>query len=78
IQKGSDRTPWVQGGDYGTALATASWYGMTNIVPMLLQRGMDVNARGGKYGCALNTALSNGREKIAWLLIENGADMNVQ
>ncbi|KAF8214458.1 ankyrin repeat-containing domain protein [Mycena galopus ATCC 62051] len=64
-------------GEHGAALATASWYGMVNIVLLLLDRGADVNACGGQYSCALNTALAHKREKIARILIENGANVNV-
>jgi ankyrin repeat protein len=56
----------------------ASWYGMENIVFMLLDRGADVNAcgRGDKF--ALHTALAKKHENIARLLIEKGADVNFQ
>lgn len=64
--------------EYGGSLTTALWYDMDNILPILLERGAEVNARGGKYGCALHTALASRREKFARLLIEHGADMNLQ
>ncbi|KAJ7738899.1 ankyrin repeat-containing domain protein, partial [Mycena olivaceomarginata] len=65
-------------GEHGGALAMASWYGMENIVLLLLKRGVEVNERGGQYGCALYTALAKKQEKIAQLLIKNGVDVNLQ
>ncbi|KAJ6568602.1 ankyrin repeat-containing domain protein [Mycena capillaripes] len=65
-------------GEHGAALSTASWYGMEDMVILLLDRGVNVNARSRAYDFALHTALASGHGEIARLLIENGADVNLQ
>ncbi|KAJ6605260.1 ankyrin repeat-containing domain protein [Mycena vulgaris] len=75
IKNGADVN--LQGKD-GGALTTAVWYGMVNIVLLLLERGVDMNAHGGRYNFALHTALASGHEQIARVLIDNGADVNLQ
>jgi ankyrin repeat protein len=54
----------------------ASWYGMENIVFMLLDRGADINAHGRGDKFALHTALASKHENIARLLIKKGAYVN--
>jgi ankyrin repeat protein len=38
--------------------------GKTEIVQLLLDKGVDVNAQGGKYGTALQAAASEGKTEI--------------
>ncbi|KAJ7675960.1 ankyrin repeat-containing domain protein [Mycena polygramma] len=64
------------GGEYGSALQGAAWYGSLDIVCLLLEHGADVNATGGEYGSVLQGAASEGHMDIVRLLLEKGADMN--
>jgi ankyrin repeat protein len=43
---------------------------------LIVDRGVDVNARGGRHGTPLHAALCKGHVPIARLLINNGADVN--
>ncbi|KAH6972639.1 hypothetical protein EDB80DRAFT_360245 [Ilyonectria destructans] len=49
-----------------------------NTVQMLLEKGVDVNAKGGRYGSALQAASAKGYDKIVQLLLEKGADVNAK
>lgn len=60
------------------ALQDASYGGKQNIVKLLLQEGVNVNAQGGQYGSALYAASAAGHEDIVQLLLNNGADANIQ
>ncbi|KAJ7887644.1 ankyrin repeat-containing domain protein [Mycena olivaceomarginata] len=75
IEHGADVN--LQGWKYGTALTTALWMRMEDIIPALLTRGADVNAC-GLYGGPLQVAFDTQNVNIARLLIENGADVDLQ
>ncbi|KAH7117475.1 hypothetical protein EDB81DRAFT_767262 [Dactylonectria macrodidyma] len=49
-----------------------------NTVQMLLEKGVDVNAKGGRYGSAVQAASSGGYDEIVQLLLEKGADVNTE
>ena len=61
---------------YGNALQAASAKGYEQLVQMLLEAGVDVNAQRGEHGNALQAALSNGHEKVAQMLLDKGANVN--
>ncbi|KAJ7215061.1 hypothetical protein GGX14DRAFT_338766, partial [Mycena pura] len=56
----------------------ATYWGNTEIVHLLLEKGADINARGGEYGNALQAAAYQGNTEILHLLLEKGADINAQ
>ena len=56
----------------------ASLAGFQCTVNILLQKGMDVNARGGRYGNALQAATAKSHQKVVQLLLRKGADANAQ
>ncbi|KAM0452465.1 hypothetical protein ACHAPV_009499 [Trichoderma viride] len=70
----------VEGGHYETILAAAC--GNPNMelesVHLLLDRGVDVNAKGGVDGTALIAACGYGHIKLVQLLIDRGADVNAK
>jgi ankyrin repeat protein len=47
-------------------------------VPLLLDKGADVNAQGGDYGNALYAASINGRKEAVTLLLDKSANVNAQ
>jgi ankyrin repeat protein len=64
-----------------TILMIASYYGQKEVVKLLLENGVDVNAR--QYAedyangrTALMLAARNGHKEVVELLIEKGADVN--
>ena len=59
-------------------LQYAAGRGYEMVVQLLLDIGVDINARSARYGNALHTAISNGKQTIAELLIEKGADVNCE
>ncbi|KAI4781565.1 ankyrin repeat protein [Aureobasidium sp. EXF-3400] len=72
--------PNVQGGEFGTALAVASYRGSRELVQMLLDNGADVNSQGGWYGNALQSACAS-RSYVKYLiqdLLHDGASINAQ
>jgi ankyrin repeat protein len=64
-------------GSYGSALATASYWGKAEILHLLLENDADVNLVCGKYGSALAAASYVGNAGIVHLLLEKGADVNL-
>jgi ankyrin repeat protein len=48
------------------------------IVQLLLDKGVDINAQSQKYGSALTAASSRGYKTIVQLLLDNGANVNAQ
>ncbi|KAJ6565903.1 hypothetical protein DFH09DRAFT_1034733 [Mycena vulgaris] len=62
----------------GSPLYWAAELGFLPIVPLLLERGADVNAQGGTCGNALGAASDRGHLRLARLLLERGADVNAQ
>ncbi|KAJ6470172.1 ankyrin repeat-containing domain protein, partial [Mycena vulgaris] len=57
-------------------IIVASYYGHTEIVGILLEKGADVNAAGGYYGSSLQAAAAQGHTEIVGILLEKGADVN--
>jgi ankyrin repeat protein len=55
------------------AIIVASYYGHTEIVDILLDKGADVNAAGGECGSSLQAAAQGGHTEIAEMLREWGA-----
>ncbi|OCT55076.1 Pfs, NB-ARC and Ankyrin domain protein [Cladophialophora carrionii] len=51
---------------------------LANLANVLIDDGVDVNARGGSYGNALQAACAKYREQMAKLLVESGANINAQ
>ena len=58
------------------ALNTAIIRKREDLVSLLLDRGVDINAVGGRYGTALATATLCGVKDIVLLLLDRGADIN--
>ena len=52
------------GGEYGTPLGAAAYFGKEAMVSLLLDRGADINVVGGQYGTALCAAVYVGEQKI--------------
>ena len=65
-------------GDLAPAVYYASQAGLSDQVKMLIEAGMDVNAKGGKYGNALQVASYLGYRDIVRILLSMGADVNAQ
>jgi Ankyrin repeats (3 copies)/Ankyrin repeat len=70
--------PNLGGGEYGSALAAASYFGNYDAVRLLLENGANVNVRGGRYGSVLCAAqfgkgISEDKKAIIAMLKENGA-----
>ena len=61
-----------------TVLATAALMGHTEIVALLLEHGVDVNAKSRDGGTALHAAAFLGRAETVKLLLENGADTTLR
>ncbi|KAI9037068.1 NACHT nucleoside triphosphatase [Aspergillus affinis] len=62
----------------GNALQTAARKGSAEVVQMLLDAGVDVNAQGGKYGNALQAASDRGSKEVVQMLLDSGTDVNTQ
>jgi hypothetical protein len=60
----------------GPPLVAAAWEGQYKIVELLLQQGVDVNAKDSIGMSALRTAAGKGDLEIVRLLLEHGADVN--
>jgi ankyrin repeat protein len=56
-----------------TPLYAATSLEITQVVKLLLQKGVDPNARGGEFGSALKVALERRNKELIILLIANGA-----
>lgn len=65
------------GGVCVNALCAAA-FGGDEIVLLLLEQGVDVNAKGGEYGNALQAASSEREKENVGLLLEWGAVVNAQ
>jgi len=50
--------------------------GLTNVVSLLLENKVDVNAQGGLFGNALEAASRQGHEQVVRMLLDEGADIN--
>ena len=59
-------------------LQDAASRGYEMVVRLVLDIGVDINARSEVYGNALHAAISSGKQTIAELLIQNGADVNCE
>ena len=63
---------------YSALIEIASDRGYIGIVRLLLDKGVDVNARGKEFSNALQAASSSGHAEIVRLLLDKGADVNAQ
>lgn len=59
-----------------TLLQIASRLGHIDIVQLLLETGVDANAKAGHFGTALMNAIREGQGKIVKIPVDHGADMN--
>ncbi|KAL0253214.1 hypothetical protein SLS55_010186 [Diplodia seriata] len=67
----------AEGRSLTSALYAASWEGHDRVVQkLLLQEGIEINARDGVYGSALEAASYRGHDSIVQLLIDKGVDVN--
>ena len=71
-----DRGAPIQGPEW-SALILAIAQGRKEVVPLLLDRGANINIVGGIYGTALATAVYQGAEDTVSLLLDRGADVNL-
>ncbi|KAJ7319384.1 hypothetical protein DFH08DRAFT_1086266 [Mycena albidolilacea] len=62
----------------GSALHAASGHGHTEIVRLLLEKGIDFNAKDGKGRTALEVACTEDHTDVVRLLLESGADTNAK
>ena len=67
-------------GRLNDALQTAAYHGNIEVTRLLLDKGVDVNARGGEYGNALQAAAAafRGEIEVIRLLLDKGANVNAQ
>jgi len=63
---------------YSEALSMASMKGYIDIVNLLIENGVNVNAKGNNGWTALMHASSGGYLAIVEILIKNGADVNAK
>jgi ankyrin repeat protein len=63
---------------YSEALSMASMKGYIDIVNLLIENGVNVNAKGNNGWTALMHASSGGYLAIVEILIKNGADINAK
>ena len=68
----------VISGRLGTALHSVSYAGHVNIVRLLLNRGVDVDARGALNMSPLQFASLHGHLNVVQCLLEHGADANFE
>ena len=61
-----------------TDLISASYKGHTEIVSLLLDRGVDVNMMNNYGDTAIVLASSEGHTEIVSLLLDRGADINIR
>ncbi|KAF8153464.1 hypothetical protein K438DRAFT_2078738, partial [Mycena galopus ATCC 62051] len=57
-------------------IIVASYYGYTEIVCILLDKGTDINAAGGFFGSSLQAAVQKGHTEIVCILLDKDADVN--
>ncbi|KAK3933812.1 hypothetical protein QBC46DRAFT_326021 [Diplogelasinospora grovesii] len=69
----------IRTGSYGSALVAAAYWGETEIVEFLVEKGADVNMplQSGDYGSTLAVAAAGGETEIVEFLVEKGADVNM-
>ncbi|KAI0098743.1 ankyrin repeat-containing domain protein [Nemania sp. FL0031] len=65
-------------GEHGNTLQAACFRGHWDVVNILVDNGVNINARGGTYDNALQAASLRGHREIAELLLQSGADINAQ
>ncbi|KAM0147381.1 hypothetical protein ACHAPG_010622 [Botrytis cinerea] len=59
-----------------TTIIIASYFGLNEIVKLLLERGADIESKDSKYGqTPLSWAAEKGRDTVVKLLLEKGADI---
>lgn len=67
---------WDQQNDYGhTALYAACYYGHTDVVSFLIDRGASLNIQCGRLGSALHCAAFRGKLDIVNMLLDRGVDL---
>lgn len=62
--------------DIATPLHYASTVGLETVVPLLLEKGADVDAKTGSQETALQLAAKNGHAAVARLLLDRGAEVD--
>lgn len=70
----------AQCGRHGSALQAASARGHLEVIEMLIEAGVDINAKFntyGIYGSVLQAASAGGHLEVMRLLLKNGADINM-
>ncbi|ENH99093.1 hypothetical protein COCC4DRAFT_66736 [Bipolaris maydis ATCC 48331] len=73
LDKGAD--PYAGIRRSNTALYIASKYGYKEIVKMLLEKCVEINAQSGEFGDALTEAHRQGHREVVDMLVENGAEV---
>ena len=53
-------------------------YGHADVVHILLDSGMDVNALGGTYSTALQAASARNHKRVVEILLDAGANVNIE
>ncbi|KAJ7728906.1 hypothetical protein B0H16DRAFT_233196 [Mycena metata] len=71
------QTPYISEEMQSSVLYGAAYYHHLHMLQLLLENGLNVNAR-GHYGTVLHIASYWGLEEIVRLLIRYGADVNIQ
>ena len=64
--------------DGSTALNHAAWHGHMEVIQLLLENGVNANAKRNDGWAPLHDAVYKGHKEIVELLIANGADMNAK
>ena len=69
---------YMEHDNIASPLYYASQAGLMQVLELLVEKGVDMNAQGGYFGNALQAASYYGYEVIVKLLLEKGADVNAQ
>ena len=76
LNQGDNSTNWYKNKNGHTALHFAAYRGFTNIVEILLNRGIDIISKDNDGDTALHLAAQEGHINIVEMLLNRGIDIN--
>ena len=59
-------------------LHVLAYWGLDEILPLLLGKGIDINSQDSYGATALQLAAKHGHKSVVWLLLKNGANVNTE